>query len=74
MPAMNEQYTINYEPQGDHLAVSIPELGITVSTAAGETSRDAATRAGLAAITEHLEATRKERRPRKHTRASRASA
>lgn len=73
---MNKQYTINYEPQGDHLVVTVPELGITVSTAAGEMSRDAATNAGLRAITEHLEAKRKERRPRRQeqAKASRTSA
>jgi hypothetical protein len=58
---MNKQYTINYELQGNHLIVTVPEIGATVETAAGETSRDAATLAATRAITKHLEATRKKR-------------
>jgi len=69
---MNKQYTINYEPQGDHLAVTVPELGITVETAAGEVTRDAATAAAQRAIIAHLEQKRS-RRSRRHESRAKAS-
>jgi hypothetical protein len=76
MPALHKQFTIHFEPQGDHLVVTVPEIGVTVETAAGEMSLDAATAAGRRAITAHLEATRKKRRPRRQeqAKAPRASA
>lgn len=37
---MNENYTFLLRAVGDHLEVTIPELGITVSTRPGQTSRD----------------------------------
>jgi len=40
MPATNEKFTLNIEPLGDHLQVTIPELGITVQTT-GTTRREA---------------------------------
>lgn len=43
-------YTLNIEPIGDHLMVTVVELGITVETAPGETSNDAALDAAHAAI------------------------
>jgi hypothetical protein len=46
----NPTYTIDIQPVGDHLQVTIPELGITVSTASGEIKRDDAERVALAAI------------------------
>ncbi len=70
---MNKQYTINSETQGDHLVVTVPEIGATVETAAGETSRDAATAAGQRAIIAHLERQRKERRQRRHGSRAKAS-
>ena len=68
----NPTFTLNIEPQGDHLQVSIPEIGVTVETAAGEMSRDAATAAGQRAIIAHLEAMRK-KRPRRHDSRAKAS-
>lgn len=48
---MNETtYTIQLEAVGDHLQVTIPELGITVETAPGKTSRDDAFDVAHAAI------------------------
>jgi hypothetical protein len=40
-------------PAGDHLQVTIPELGITVETAPGEIKRDDAERVALAAISDY---------------------
>jgi ribosome-associated translation inhibitor RaiA len=31
-------YTLNIEPKGDHLEVTIPELGVTIETKPGQTS------------------------------------
>jgi hypothetical protein len=70
---MNKQYTINFETAGDHLVVTIPEIGVTVETAAGELTRDAATAAAQRAIIAHLEATRTKRRPRRHESRTKAS-
>ncbi len=47
---MNEQYTLQLKAVGDHLEVTIPELGITVSTEPGKTSRDDAFDVAHAAI------------------------
>jgi hypothetical protein len=43
-------YTIDFEPIGDHLRVTIPELGFVLETAPGETRRDDPERVALAAI------------------------
>ncbi len=59
MPATNVKYTLNIEPVGDRLRVTIPELGVTVETAPGELARDDAIEAGTRAITEHLLARKK---------------
>jgi hypothetical protein len=69
---LNKQYTINFETAGDHLVVTIPEISVTVETAAGEITRDAATAAAQRAIIAHLEAKRK-RRPRRHDSRAKAS-
>jgi len=69
---MNKQYTINFETAGDHLVVTIPEIGVTVETAAGELTRDAATAAAQRAIIAHLEAKRT-RRPRRQESRTKAS-
>lgn len=53
MSTTNETYTLNIQPVGDHLQVTIPELGITVSTAPGEIKRDDAERVALAAISDY---------------------
>jgi hypothetical protein len=66
----NRTFTFNIEPIGDHLQVHIPELDITVETAPGETSRDAATLAGTRAITAHLEQQRKRRARKQQPKAS----
>ena len=42
--------TIDIQPVGNHLQVTIPELGITVETAQGEIKRDDAERVALAQI------------------------
>lgn len=65
---MSEQFTIHFEPEGDHLVVTVPEINARIETAAGETSLDAATAAGRRAITAHLEQQRK-RRPRRREQA-----
>jgi hypothetical protein len=49
----NPTYTIQISPDGDHLQVTIPELGITVETAPGEIKRDDAERVALAAISDY---------------------
>ncbi len=46
-----KKYTLNIEPVGDHLEVTIPEIGVTVATA-GTTQREAED-AGMRAIIEH---------------------
>jgi hypothetical protein len=46
-------YTIDFVPVGDHLQVTIPEIGITVETGPGETRRDDVERVALAAISRH---------------------
>lgn len=67
MPAMNKKYTINIEPQGDHLVVTIPEIDTTIQVT-GCTLRDAET-AAQKAIIDHLMQQRK-RRPRRPLKAS----
>jgi len=48
---MNETtYTLQLKAVGDHLEVTIPELGITVSTEPGKTSQDDAFDVAHAAI------------------------
>ncbi len=53
---MNETYTIDIKPKGDHLEIHVPELHITVQTKPGEMSRNAAFDAAHLAIEQwHLE-------------------
>ena len=47
----NETYTLNIEPIGDHLQVTIPELSLIIETAPGEIKRDDAVDAAHRAIT-----------------------
>jgi hypothetical protein len=47
---MNETYTISFTRVGDHLAVQIAELSITLETDAGKTSREDALDAAQQAI------------------------
>ncbi len=49
----NPVYTIDFEPVGDHLKVTIPELGIVLETKPGETTLDDAERVALAAIAKY---------------------
>lgn len=49
----NPTYTIDFEPAGDHLKVTIPELGIVLETAPGETTLADAERVALAAISRY---------------------
>ena len=44
------KYTIDIQPVGDHLQVSIPELGIVLETASGKIKRDDAVDMALSAI------------------------
>jgi hypothetical protein len=45
-------YAIDIQPVGDHLQVTIPELGIVVETAPGKIKRDDALDLALSAISE----------------------
>jgi hypothetical protein len=47
-------YTIDFQPVGDHLQVSIPDLGIVLETAPGKIKRDDAVDLALSAISEYL--------------------
>ncbi len=49
----NTEYTIDYVLVGDHLQVTIPEIGVTVSTGPGEVKREDAERVGSAAISRY---------------------
>lgn len=49
----NETYTVDIVPVGDHLRVSIPEIGMILETAPGEIKRDDAERVALAAISKY---------------------
>jgi hypothetical protein len=49
----NPKYTIDIQPVGDHLQVTIPEIGVTVETASGEVRLEDAERVALAAISQH---------------------
>ena len=44
------KYTIDIQPVGDHLQVSVPELGIVLETASGKITRDDAVDLALSAI------------------------
>jgi hypothetical protein len=46
-------YTIDIQPVGDHLQVTIPEIGVTVETAPGERRREDAERVAGAAISRY---------------------
>jgi hypothetical protein len=50
----NPTYTIDVVPIGDHLQVTIPELGIVLETAPGKIKRDDATEVALSAISKWL--------------------
>ena len=60
MPARNRKFTFDIVPVGDHLEVTIPEIGVTVATA-GTTRREAID-AGHRAIIEHLIQQRRQKR------------
>jgi hypothetical protein len=47
-------YTIDYQLVGDHLQVTIPELGIVLETAPGKIKRDDATSVAMSAIAKWL--------------------
>ena len=49
----NPTYTIDIQPVGDHLQVTIPELGIVVETDPGYNKRDDAERVALTAISDY---------------------
>jgi hypothetical protein len=46
----NPKYTIDIQPVGDHLQVTIPELGIVLETPSGKIKRDDAVDLALSAI------------------------
>jgi len=46
-------YTIDIQPVGNHLQVTVPELGIELETAPGEVRREDAERLALAAISRY---------------------
>jgi len=46
----NPTYTIDIVPVGDHLQVTIPELGMVLETAPGKIKRDDALEMALSAI------------------------
>ena len=71
MPATNEKYTLNIEPVGDHLEVTIPELGVTVQTTG--TSRDEAVEAGQRAIIAYLMSKKRTRQRKPGPRQAQAS-
>ena len=50
----NPKFTIDIEPIGDHLQVTIPDLGIVLETAPGKIKRDDAVDLALSAISEYL--------------------
>ena len=50
----NPKYTIDIQPIGDHLQVSIPDLGIVLETKPGQMKRDDAVEIALSAISEYL--------------------
>ncbi len=52
----NPKFTIDIIPVGDHLQVSIPELGIVIETGPGEIKRDQAVDLALSAISKWQEA------------------
>jgi hypothetical protein len=56
----NPKYTLQLKSVGDHLEVFIPELGITVQTASGDTSRDNALDLAQNAIIDYHLAQREE--------------
>ncbi len=49
----NPTYAIDIQPVGDHLQVSIPEIGVILETGPGEIHRDDAERVALAAISRY---------------------
>src|SRR5260221_11790807 len=69
---MTERFTINFEPTGAGVLVTIVEIP-GVSALAEDTSIDAIGATGRRLITAHLEAQRKERRPRRQESRVKAS-
>ena len=61
---MSRRFTIHFEPTGAGVLVTIVEIP-GVSALAEDASIDAIGAAGRQLIREHLEATRKEKRPRR---------
>ncbi len=49
----NPVYTIDFEPVGDHLKVTIPEIGVVLETGPGETRREDVERIAMAAISRY---------------------
>ena len=54
MSSKNPTYAIDIQPVGDHLQVSIPDLGIVLEPKPGQTKRDDAVEMALPAISEYL--------------------
>jgi hypothetical protein len=54
MSSNNPTYAIDIVPVGDHLQVTIPELGIFLEAEPGQTKRDDAVDLALSAISEYL--------------------
>jgi len=63
MPAINEKYTIKWEPVGAGVLVTVPEIG--ASAMAESLDIKAIEEAGHRLIDEHLRKTRKARRKAK---------
>jgi hypothetical protein len=59
-----EKYTITIQPVGDHLQVTISDLGIVVETEPGQMKRVDAERAATRAITEYVLKQREEAQAR----------
>ena len=66
MTEVSKNFTINIEPVGDHLEVTIPELGITTSTVGTTRTEaiDVATQAITATLLERKKLARKQRTSR----------
>lgn len=67
MPITDKNFTINIEPAGDHLVVSVPELDITVETVGTTRTEaiDVATQAITATLVERKKLVRKQRTSRR---------
>ena len=49
----NPKFTIDIQPVGDHLQVTIPELGIVLETEPGQRKQEDAERVALSAISRY---------------------